>query len=90
MNDYKGIYYKNNKESKQIYYEGGAHFKYSRLYEILENLVLNRKMRIRRDKLIESREKKMKEKNKNMNQSVEKTENNINKVSAIKFNYSFI
>jgi hypothetical protein len=49
----------------------------------LENLVLNRKMRIRRDKLIESREKKMKEKNKNMNQSVEKTENNINKVSAI-------
>ena len=47
-------------------------------------------MRIRRNKLIESREKKMKEKNKNMNQSVEKTENNINKVSAIKFNYSFI
>ena len=28
MDDYKGIYYEDNKEDKQIFYEGGAHFKY--------------------------------------------------------------
>ena len=33
MDNYKGFFYKNNKEQK--YYEGGAHFKYKDLYEIL-------------------------------------------------------
>ncbi|MCQ2821584.1 MAG: hypothetical protein MJ252_30365 [archaeon] len=33
MNEYKGIYYGNNKEQK--FYEAGAHFKYSDLYNVL-------------------------------------------------------
>ena len=36
MEDYKGIYYNDDKE--QNYYEGGAHFKYNDLYKILEEL----------------------------------------------------
>ena len=36
MEEYKGIYYNDNEE--QQYYEGGAHFKYSELYKILEEL----------------------------------------------------
>ena len=36
MEDYKGIYYNDDKE--QQYYEGGAHFKYKELYKILEEL----------------------------------------------------
>ncbi len=33
MDDYKGLYYKETKEQK--FYEGGAHFPYEELYEIL-------------------------------------------------------
>ena len=36
MDEYKGIYQKDDKE--QQYYEGGAHFKYKELYKILEEL----------------------------------------------------
>ena len=36
MEEYKGIYY--NDDEEQQYYEGGAHFKYSELYKILEDL----------------------------------------------------
>ena len=36
MNNYKGIYYKETKEQK--YYEGGAHFPYKVLFNILLNL----------------------------------------------------
>jgi len=36
MDEYKGIYYNDDKE--QQYYEGGAHFKYKELYKILEEL----------------------------------------------------
>ena len=84
MEDYKGIYYKNDHEGKQMFYEGGAHFKYHKLYKILEKLSLNQKMRIKRDKLIESREKKKNGKYQNIkkNQSVEKPDN---KVSIIEF-----
>lgn len=34
MQEYKGIYYGEDKEQK--FFEGGAHFKYSSLYMILE------------------------------------------------------
>ena len=87
MADYKGIYYKDNKEDKQIFYEGGAHFKYNKLYKILEKLALNQKIRIRRDKLIESREKKLNERYKRLNKSVENGKRNINKVSFLKYKY---
>ena len=33
MNEYKGIYYNDNTE--QVFYEGGAHFRYIELYEKL-------------------------------------------------------
>ena len=36
MQEYKGIYYGDTNEQK--FYEGGAHFKYSDLYKILEKL----------------------------------------------------
>ena len=35
-NDYKGIFYEDNSERK--YYEGGAHFSYEALYQILSNI----------------------------------------------------
>lgn len=37
MQEYKGLYYNDNTE--QQYYEGGAHFRYKDLYQILEELV---------------------------------------------------
>ena len=33
MDNYKGLYYKESKE--QRFYEGGAHFSYEELYEVL-------------------------------------------------------
>ena len=36
MENYKGIYYKDTKEQK--YYEGGAHFKYKTLFNVLLSL----------------------------------------------------
>jgi len=38
MEEYKGIYYNDDKE--QQYYEGGAHFKYKELYKILEEFAI--------------------------------------------------
>ena len=73
MDDYKGIYYKH--VSKQRFYEGGAHFKYYKLYKILEELSLVQKKRIRRDKLIESREKKSIEKAQNLKKFKENNDN---------------
>jgi hypothetical protein len=37
MEEYKGIYYNDDGDDQQ-YYEGGAHFKYIDLYEILLKL----------------------------------------------------
>ena len=42
MNEYKGIYYQDDTE--QHFYEGGAHFKYQDLFNILDSLSkLNKK-----------------------------------------------
>lgn len=38
MEDYKGIYYNNNDDDEQNFYEGGAHFRYKDLYDILFQL----------------------------------------------------
>lgn len=40
MEEYKGIYY--GDESERKFFEGGAHFKYSKLYRILEKLAKER------------------------------------------------
>ena len=42
MKEYKGIYYGDDSEKK--FFEGGAHFKYIKLYRILEQLSLEQKM----------------------------------------------
>lgn len=44
MNEYKGIYYNESTET-QKFYEGGAHFKYSSLYNILETLHIKQNTR---------------------------------------------
>jgi copper chaperone CopZ len=41
MDEYKGIYYGDDSEKK--FFEGGAHFKYSKLYKRLEQIALERK-----------------------------------------------
>ena len=38
MQEYKGIYY--GDENEQKFYEGGAHFKYEALYQILELIAI--------------------------------------------------
>ena len=38
MQEYKGIYY--GDENEQKFYEGGAHFKYEALWQILELIVI--------------------------------------------------
>ena len=86
MADYKGIYYKNDNGSKQMFYEGGAHFKYYKLYKILEKLEMNQKMKIKREKLIQNRERKMNAKNKMKNKSMEKPLEKANKVRKMHIN----
>lgn len=60
MADYKGIYYNDDKNQKC--FEGGAHFKYKQLCKILEKLVSVQKIRMKREKLIQDKEIKKKEK----------------------------
>ena len=43
MYNYKGIFYKEEKEKK--FYEGGAHFKYSDLVFMLNKLIEKKKIR---------------------------------------------
>jgi len=45
MEEYKGIYY--GDESERKYFEGGAHFKYIKLYKILEKIARERNMKER-------------------------------------------
>ena len=89
MADYKGIYYKDDNNNRQKFYEGGAHFNYYRLYKILEKLSIAQKMKIKRDQLIKNREKKEKEKEKNKesNKSMEKGVKNKNiSINISKYN----
>ena len=67
MEEYKGIYY--GDEVEQKYYEGGAHFKYSKLYKILEILS--------RERIIKEQEKE-KEKELLFNYPKNKNKNNLN------------
>ena len=48
MEEYKGIYY--GDETEQKFYEGGAHFKYNKLYKILEILVKERNKKEKENK----------------------------------------
>ena len=65
MNNYKGLFY--NKDSKKLYYEGGAHFKYKELFRALEAL------KAKRDE--ENSEKKFHLRNKSIDYLQEKETN---------------
>ena len=94
MADYKGIYYRDN--SKQRFFEGGAHFKYKQLYKILEKISASQKFRLKREQLIKNRKNKLKEKDKKKKQQPGLTsknkDNNIKRVSdhIIIFNFKFL
>ena len=57
MDEYKGIYY--GDETEQKYYEGGAHFKYIKLYKILERIARERNQIERQKKILSIRKKKI-------------------------------
>ena len=67
MDDYKGLYYKETKEQK--FYEGGAHFPYKELYEILIYLKEEQNKREKEE---------LKEKNKNNSNDKNPAANELN------------
>ena len=67
MDDYKGLYYKETKEQKL--YEGGAHFPYKELYEILIYLKEEQNKREKEE---------LKEKNKNNSNDKNPAANELN------------
>ena len=81
MADYKGIYYQD--DSKQRFFEGGAHFKYIHLYKVLQKLSSSQKEKLKREQLVNKREIKKKEKNQKSNLSIAKK---INKVNILIYN----
>ena len=85
MEEYKGIYYGDDTEQK--FYEGGAHFKYSKLYKLLEILVEERKEKENKPELLYVH------KNKNLNNSKntkinKKTRNILNDLDINKLQYN--
>ena len=55
MDEYKGIYY--GDETEQKFYEGGAHFKYIKLYKILERIARERNQIERQKRILRIRKK---------------------------------
>ena len=80
MEEYKGIYY--GDEEEEHYYEGGAHFKYSKLYKILEKLSKERNIKEQKDKEIPSYIIASNEKNNKKTRNV----NNFFSISKISYN----
>ena len=79
MADYKGIYYKD--DSKQRYFEGGAHFKYIHLFRILEKLSSAQKIKLQREQLFHNKEIKKSKKLKKQSEQISKNNQNANTVS---------
>lgn len=79
MADYKGIYYKD--DSKQRYFEGGAHFKYIHLFRILEKLSSAQKIKLQKEQLIHNKEIKKSKKLKKQSEQISKNNQNANTVS---------
>ena len=89
MEEYKGIYY--GDETEQKFYEGGAHFKYNKLYKILEILVKERNKKEKENK----QELLYVHKNKNLNNKKntkinKKTRNILNDLDINKLQYNTI
>ena len=80
MEEYKGIYY--GDEEEEHYYEGGAHFKHSKLYKILEKLSKERNIKEQKDKEIPSYIIASNEKNNKKTRNV----NNFFSISKISYN----
>ena len=103
MDEYKGIYYGDEKEQK--FYEAGAHFKYIKLYKILEKIAKERNQKEREKELLRIRKLKhlsriMNKKNQNKTRNIishldinklgfNTISNNSNKNNYM-FNYKFI
>ena len=83
MEEYKGIYY--GDETEQKFYEGGAHFKYNKLYQILEKLAKERNAKEKKHELLY-----VKKNNKLNKSSNKKTRNFINNIDINKFNFNTI
>ena len=87
MNEYKGIYYKD--ETEQKYYEGGAHFQYIKLYKVLEKIAEERHKKEQEKKILHVN------KSKNIgkitsNNNHKKTRNIINHLNEIKLEFNTI
>ena len=86
MEEYKGIYY--GDETEQQFYEGGAHFKYSKLYRILEILAKERNESEKRQELLYVH------KNRNLNNSkntkINKKTRNVISDDINKYQYNTI
>ena len=87
MNEYKGIYYGDEREQK--YFEGGAHFKYIKLYKTLEKIAEERHKKEQDKQLLHLN------KSKNINKiiiskDIKKTRNIINHLNGIKLEFNTI
>ena len=87
MEEYKGIYY--GDETEQNYYEGGAHFKYIKLYKILEKLAKERNAKEKKQNIlyVHKSNNLNKSNNKNINK---KTRNIIDNIDINKIQYNTI
>lgn len=86
MEEYKGIYY--GDEVEQKYYEGGAHFKYSKLYKILEKLAKERNIKEKKKEW--SHINKSNNQNKSSKKYIKKTRNYQNYLDNIKLSFKTI
>ena len=89
MEEYKGIYY--GDETEQKFYEGGAHFKYSRLYRILEKIAKERNAKEKKQELLYVHKSNNLNKSNNNNKNIyKKTRNIIDNFDINKLQYNTI
>lgn len=86
MEEYKGIYY--GDEVEQKYYEGGAHFKYNKLYKILEKIAKERNIKEKKKEW--SHINKSNNLNKSPKKYTKKTRNYQNYLDNIKLSFKTI
>ena len=79
MREYKGIYYGDDTEKK--YFEGGAHFKYIKLYKILEQIAYEQKLKEKEEK---QKELYVHKRNKLSNLTQNNNINNLDNISKEK------
>ena len=88
MDEYKGIYY--GDESERKYFEGGAHFKYIKLYKILEKIARERNLKERENEFYIHKRNNL---NNSLNKKImkdKKTRNIMNFLDNNKISYNTI